>query len=241
LNMTINGQTGSSFSYSIPPFGSARLITAGNSSSVQIGSVRIGSAQGAAVPRALAIFSYKVLGTTVSEASVPLSESGVAFQTYVENSATDQIHAGLAISNPLPSPVTVNLEVVTLDGASTGLFGSVQIPANGQMSRFLNELFPSLPSGFQGVLRLSAPSPVAVVGLRGRSNERGDFLITTIPVSNDAAAVATPFETIFPHIVIGGGYTTQFVLFGSGPDGSSSGNLVFVGTNGSPWVPNLSP
>jgi len=235
LNLMVNGKTGSSFDYSIPPFGSTRLITAGNSSSVQIGSVRIGSAtQGAAVPRALAIFSYKVAGTTVSEASVPLSESGLAFQTYVENTVAEQIQSGLAISNPSPSLVTVNLEIATLDGVSTGLFGSVQIPANGQMSRFLNEIFPSLPSGFQGVLRLTAPSPVAVIGLRGRSNERGDFLITTIPVSNDAVAVATPFETIFPHIVSGGGYTTQFVLFGSGPDGSASGTMLLLERDGSP-------
>ena len=108
------------------------------------------------------------------------------------------------------------------------------------MSRFLNEIFPSLTTGFQGVLRLTSPSLVTVIGLRGRLNERGDFLITTIPVSNDEVAVAPPFETIFPHVVNGAGYTSQFVLFGSGPDGSASGNLLFIGKDGSPWNPNLS-
>jgi hypothetical protein len=238
--MMVNGEIGSTFGYSIPPFGSTRLVTANTASSVRIGSVRISTATQGAVPRGLAIFSYNVLGTTVSEASVPLAEAGHAFETYVENSVTEQIQTGLAMSNPSPSPVTVNLELATLEGEPAGLFGSVQLPANGQMSTFLNELFPSIPAAFQGVLRVSAPSPVAVIGLRGRYNERGDFLITTIPVSNDGTLFATPYETIFPHIVSGAGYTTQFVLFGSGPDGSASGTMLFLGKDGSPWIPILS-
>jgi hypothetical protein len=233
-NMKVNGDFGSSFNYSIPPFGSLRLITGNASSSVSVGSVRISATAQAAVPRALAIFSYKALGTTLSEASVPLSEPGLAFQTYVESSAIEHIESGVAISNLSLNPVTVNLELFTLAGDSTGLFGSVQIPGSGQLSKFLDEIFPSLPAGFLGVLRLTAPSQVTVIGLRGRYNERNDFLVTTIPVSNDAAALATPFETIFPHIVNGGGYNTQFVLLGSGPDGSASGTLQLVGKDGAP-------
>jgi hypothetical protein len=239
LNMTVNGAFGSTFNYYIPPFSSMRLVTAGTPASVQIGSVRISPAGIVPTPQGLAIFSFRTLGTTVSEASVPLSPSGTGFQTFVENSVSDQIRTGLAISNLSAFPTAANLELTTLDGEATGLFGSVQIPGNGQISQFLDEIFPSLPVGFQGVLRVTSTSAISVIGLRGRVNTRGDFLVTTIPVSNDALVVSTPFETVFPHIVTGGGYTTQFVLFSSGPEGSASGTLQLLNKDGTPLTPLL--
>src|SRR5262249_49920123 len=153
------------FSYSIPPFSSTRLPTAGDASSVQIGSIRIRPAAGVTAPQGLAIFSYRALGTTVSEASVPLSAPGVRFQTFAEYSVPEGIRTGLAVSNPSSSPTAVDLELTTLDGAPTGLYGAVLVPGNGQISKFLDEIFPSLPTGFQGVVRITAASPVSVIGL----------------------------------------------------------------------------
>src|SRR5262249_43042129 len=98
LNITVNGETATNFSYTIPPFGTTRLVTANTSSSVQVGSVHLTSGPQNPVPRGLAIFSHKVLDRIVSEAGVPFSASGLAFQTYVEYSETDQIHSGLAIA-----------------------------------------------------------------------------------------------------------------------------------------------
>jgi hypothetical protein len=180
----------------------------------------------------LAIFSFKQDGVTVSAAGIPLVASSLAFQTYMESSIAEQIRTGFAVGNPSSSPVTANLELTTLEGAPTGLFKSVQIPANGQMAIFLDEIMPSVPDEFKGVLRLTAESPIATVGLRGRVNERGNFIFTTVPVADDAGSVVPPVETIFPHIVNGGGYTTQLVLLGSGADGSASGSVLFFGKDG---------
>lgn|GEM_PF-1081190 len=239
LEMTVNGQTASSFSYAIPPFGATRLRTSGAPATVQVGSVRIAPGQGG-VPLGSVIFSYKEQGVTVSEAGIPLAPAGTAFQSYVRNSLSERIRTGLAISNPSTSPVTVNLDVTSMDGASAGLSGSVQIPGMGHVAKFLDELFPSLPAGFEGVLRLASPSPVAAIGLRGRYNERGEFLITTIPFADDAARFLAPAGIIFPHIVSGGGYSTELLLINSGADGSASGNMLFVGPNGSPLTAELS-
>jgi hypothetical protein len=58
-----------------------------------------------------------------------------------------------------------------------------------------------------------------------------DFLITTTPPSNEAST-ASSVEFVFPHLVNGGGYTTQFILFSGVAGQSSSGNLHFLKQDG---------
>jgi len=70
-----------------------------------------------------------------------------------------------------------------------------------------------------------------VVGLRGRYNERNEFLITTTIPTNEASP-ATTAELFFPHLADGGGYRTQFVLFNGAIDQVSSGSLRFFGQAG---------
>ena len=85
------------------------------------------------------------------------------------------------------------------------------------------------------MLRLStaAPAVMAVMGLRGRYNERGDFLITATPPAEEINAAANVFP-VFPHIVDGGGYSTQFVLFRAMPAQAPSGSLQFYTQSGQP-------
>ena len=107
----------------------------------------------------------------------------------------------------------MNVELTSLSGATvmTYFVSGSRFWAGRQ---FLNEAFPSL-STFQGIVRISTNSPagISVIGLRGRYNERNDFLITTSPPVNENAPGID--ELLFPHIVDGGGYSTQFVLFGA--------------------------
>ena len=123
----------------------------------------------------------------------------------------------------------MTFELTDLNGTPTGLTGSTSVPGNGQIALFLNQIegFESLMLPFRGVLRIStgSSSGVSVVGLRGRYNERTDFLITTTPPSNEADTASTS-EFLFPHLVDSGGYTTQFVLFsGTGSHLGGNGEL----------------
>ena len=68
-------------------------------------------------------------------------------------------------------------------------------------------------------------------GLRRRVNESGSFLITTTPPSNEATLPSSS-ELVFPHVVNGGGYTTQFVLLSGTAGQSSNGSLRFFKKNG---------
>jgi len=111
---------------------------------------------------------------------------------------------------------------------------SIAIPANGQIAVFLNQIpgVSRLPPSFQGVLRISSASMVAVNALRAHYNERGDFLISpTLPISE--AELPNSPELLFPHFAIGGGCEMQFVLF-SGRATASSGTINFFDQNGAP-------
>ena len=84
---------------------------------------------------------------------------------------------------------------------------------------------------FQGVLRVSSASSIALVGLRGRYNERGDFLITTTAPVNESTP-ATSAELIFPHFAEAGGYTTRFILFSGSAGQLTSGALRLISQSG---------
>jgi hypothetical protein len=160
-----------------------------------------------------------------------------AFRIYVEawgdfdNGAIGAIQTGVAISNLSNGTANVTLDLYRLDGMSTGLTASVLIPPDGQVVKFLSQI--SGLTGLQGpgVLRISSASPISVIGLRGRYNERADFLITTLPPINEAAAPSTA-QLVFPHFADAGGYTTQFILFGGSAGQQSSGVLRLFSRSG---------
>jgi hypothetical protein len=221
------GQTVSVSPYSIPPRGATRIPTAGTAATIQAGSVRVSTTT--TTPSAVAIFTYKPGDATVTEAGVPALSNGSAFQVYVEKSGS--VETGIAIANPSGSAITVSLNLTRADGTSTGLAGQLNIPANGQSALFLSEIpgLASLTAPFQGVLRITSATPVAVTSLRGRTNQRREFLVTTTtPVDESAAIPGT--ELLFPHFAEGSGYNMQFVLFGR----VSSGTMYLFGRSGQP-------
>jgi hypothetical protein len=197
-------------------------------------------ASGTKSPAGVAVFSFKSGGVTVSTAGVPVSGTSNAFRLYAELSGTPgqigSIQTGVAIANPGTSTASVVFELNTLSGASTGLTGSLSIPAGGQTGVFLNQIpgFDTLTTPFRGVLRVSTTSSagISVIGIRGRYNERADFLITTTQPTDETRPSTGP--QFFPHFADGGGYTTQFILFNGGADQASSGSLQFFSQLGQP-------
>jgi hypothetical protein len=229
VTLTVDGQTGTTFNYAIPPRGSQKLRTSGSAGSTAIGSVRVAPVANTSSPTGLVLFSFRANGVTVTEAGVPAPSTGNVFRVYAEASGDfgrgliGSIQTGVAISNPSNVSTTVFLELKRLDGSATGLTASIVVPANGQVAKFLYQI-PGLTGvqlPFQGVLRISSPTPVSVIALRHRINERQNSLITTIPAVNESSAGANG-ELVFPHLADGGGYITQFVLF-SGTAGTTLG------------------
>jgi len=147
-------------------------------------------------------------------------------------SVAGSIAPAIAIANTTSSAAAVTLALFAPDGTPTGLSGSVSVPPNGQRAAFLSQFagFSSLPSSFQGVLRVASSSAIAVSPFRMRYNETGDFLMTSIAAVPEDAATATS-EVLFPHFVTGGDWEMEFVLF-SGRVGSAPGTIYFFGQNG---------
>jgi hypothetical protein len=226
--------------YTLPPRSSFQFQTTNAANTVSAGSIRVTPASGSKAPTGLAVFSLKTGGVTVSTAGVPGSGTSNAFRMYAELSGTagqiGSLQTGIAIANPGTGTASVVFELNTLSGASTGLTGSLSLPAGGQTALFLNQIpgFETLTTPFRGVLRISTSSSggISVIGLRGRYNERGDFLITTTPPTDESRAPVGP--QFFPHFADGGGFTTQFILFNGGADQSSSGSLRFFDQSGQP-------
>ena len=233
-----SGQVTNSFNnnltYSIPPRSSFEMDASLASLPVLTGSVRIIPTGGTSTPDGLVVFSFQNGGVTVSEAGVPATSPGSAFRVYAESSgdfdhsATGSVRTGLAIANTSAQATSVIVEVKNLDG-STGLIGTISIPANGQTSLFLNQIpgIQGLLTPFAGMLELTSFAPVTIVGLRARYNERNDLLITTTrPADEDVQPPASGLY--FPQFADAGGYSTQFVLFSAQPGETPSGTLQLV-------------
>lgn len=204
--------------YSIAPRSSGGIAPATRPGSIlQTGSVKL-STNVAAV----AIFSYNVGGvTTVSQAAVAAIGEATNFLSYVENGGA--IRSGIAVANPSATPVDVTLEI-------NGVDATINLPPSGQRALFVDELpeFAALGS-FQSVLRVMSSAPIAMVGLRGHINERGEFLITTTNPLNQTS-LANAAELFFPQFAEGAGYGMQFIFFGP----NTSGTLYLFDQAGNP-------
>jgi mono/diheme cytochrome c family protein len=232
-SLTLNGETvAGSFPYSLPARAAKSFLTSGASNTARVGAIWVLPSQNNPAPGGSLVFSYRASNIRVTEAGVPASIPGSAFRLYAEASVS--VQSGLAITNASSSPATVRLELINLNGSSVA-GTTLTIGANGQTGAFLDQIpgleMVSLP--FQGLLRITSASPIAVVGLRGRYNERGDFLITTTPPVSEQTS-ASSGDAYFPHFADAGGYTTQFILFSSGPGASASGSVRFMKQDGQP-------
>jgi hypothetical protein len=228
-----DGSVYTTTSYSIAPRSAFDVRMAEAGASIRTGQVRVNPKAGHAVPDGVLVFSYQSDGITVTETSIPAVESGSQFSTYAE--ATSSVQTGLALANSGASDAIVALSLMSVTGEDLGIGTTLRLAPNGHTALFLREIsgFASLRPDFRGVLRITTDrsTPVSVVTLRSRYNERGDFLVSTIQAADEQRGGASS-ELIFPHIADGGGYTTDFVLFSA--SGPATGMLQFNSQSGEP-------
>jgi hypothetical protein len=180
---------------------------------------------------------YAVGGT--SEATALSTQFDIYSQAAGPLGSAGSIQTGVAIANPSNDPVDVGFHLSQLDGSPSGIEGTIHIPARGQSVSFLRELpgADALATPFRGLLQLSSPAPVAVLAIRGRYNERGEFLLSTTPPAD--VATLTGYETFIPQVVHGAGYRTEIVIYDLDHDSPLSGNLYFFDQGGKPITVQL--
>jgi hypothetical protein len=219
------------YNYSIAPRSAVKIVSSGSSSQIRAGSVRISPAVLMRSPVASTVFSFVSGGITVTESGVATTGTAQSFRIFAEFDSARSMQTGVAIANTSSTAAAVQFELLDLKGQLPGYSGSSTIAANGHVSLFLNELpgFQNLPATFRGVLRVSSNALISAIGLRGRYNERGEFLIATTPALADNSPANTA-ELVFPHIVSGGGYKTEFLLMSGGS--TSAGTLLLRSQSG---------
>jgi glucuronoarabinoxylan endo-1,4-beta-xylanase len=224
----VGGMTGSSFRYSIDSGGAWQFQTDGFPTNTQSGWVILTPDAGNPAPIGSGVFRFNPGNILISESGIPSSVSVTHARAYVDLSGNHNM--GLAIANISNTTATITIKAFQADG--TALVGANQgfldLAAGGHDARFADQFISNLPAGFTGVLDIFSTVPISALTLHSLVNERYDFLMTTFPVADMNQAAPSPI--VFPQIVDGGGYATQFVLLGA--DVPSTCTLSFYGEDG---------
>jgi hypothetical protein len=225
------GEGGSSFRYSIQPNGILRFQTSGSSADIRAGWVKLTPDPSTLTPIGTGVFSYNPGDRLISESGIESAIATTHARIFVDLSGNHNV--GLAIANVGTYSSTITFHAYDMNGSteSGNSQGPLQLNANGYEALFVDGFVGELPSGFTGVLDISSSIPFAALTLRSLNNERNDFLLTTFPVAD--ATRSAPSSIVFPHIVRGGGYSSQFILIS--PTQAADTDLSFFKENGTPW------
>ena len=210
--------------FSIAASGADYRATGSFAAQIGLGYGSIQSAAGNTTPTGLAVFTLRSNGVLVSETAVPASSSRRSGRIYTENSGA--IRTGIAMVNPNNENALITFYFTDKDGVNFPA-GTTVLPAHEQYAAFLDEA-PYYGSNAARSFTFSSSVSVGAIALRGHLNERGDFLMTTLPVGAASPdSVDSPQSTgdiVLPHFATGGGWTTQ-VLLVNPTDGPISGSV----------------
>ncbi len=201
-------------SYSVPDRGAATYSSLGTGS-LTAGYGRVQPNTGSTTPAGYLTFSYRTNGVLVSEASVPISSPITSGRIY--SLVTGSTTTGVAIVNPNSTAATISFYFTDSSGQNFHN-SSFVLPPNQQIAKFVYEA-PFMCCGFggamTGTMTFSSDAPVGVIALLGFTNQRGEFLMTTLPVTDPTVAPSSDV-LFFPHYASGfssgGLWNTEIIL-----------------------------
>ena len=257
VNVTIDGETGSTFSYSIPPRSSRQFATAGNNA-FQQGSIQIQPTVPVQAPFVFAIVTFRadtivirqpfplgcMAGCTdvrelvplvpVSQTTIPGQASGTAFRVLVRGFTSGGPFAlccststTVAIANPAETAAAVSLDLPSMNASAT-----MTVPPHGQVLATPQDNM-GLRNGYSGTLRISSSTPISVVGLQSFAGD--NFGMLALEMFDESVPVIG--EPIFPHLAEGGGYNVSLFLIKTSDSQASTGLIRFYTQSGAPLDP----
>ncbi|MGB7622647.1 MAG: IPT/TIG domain-containing protein, partial [Terriglobia bacterium] len=180
-------------------------------------------------PYGTAVFSLKQNGVVVSEAGVPPSPPITSARFFVDyrptvSTKSDQADASVIVVNTGFAAVNQGMGSAHLTlrlrdaGGNQLVQGAIALAPHAHLAKFIDQLAPEfvLPSTFSsgtgfGTMEIASDLPVSILALRLTTNQRGETLITSTPISSQAQA-GTKGSLSFPQFVEGGGYQTTLIL-----------------------------
>jgi len=211
--------------------GSLSTSTNGANSAFANGFGRVQSS--GAAGSGLEFIAYRQANTLITEPAFPGSAPIRSGRIYAEMSAP--VNTGIALANPNTQAASVSVVFSDANGADFSS-ASFTIPANSQIAGFLHEAPFSTSSvttqrSFTEVrtFTFSSNVPLAAMAVRTRINERGEFMMVTLPVADLSAT--TPAVMSIPHIADGGGWSSEILLVNNS-DAVKAGTMRFMSPAG---------
>jgi hypothetical protein len=161
-------------------------------------------------------------GSATTQAGVLPANMTTDALIFVRSNGRLSRNLGVAITNPGSTTANITLTLRQADG-TTVTTKTLTVAAKAQVSQFVTELFSSMSQvqiDFNGTLRITSDTPVAVIGLRFRGNNFSTLPVTTLSPPTDVPTISPgvggPGSLILPQFATGGGWATEIVLVNSG-------------------------
>ena len=214
--------------YSIVDRGGLSFTSSGTAETLRVGYGRIRAAAGSTTPSGIAIFQFRDKGVLISEAGVPAAEPVREGRIFAE--VNGPVNTGLAIANPNDVPAIIRFYYTDTSGTRFG-DGTAELEAHEHIAKFLDQSPFNSGSAVRGTFTFESSVPIAVIALRGFTNEAGEFLMTTLPVA--PLSSTSPDMVYIPHFAAGGGWVTQVILVNP-TDRTITGTVGFLGPGSGP-------
>ena len=227
-------------SFDIPDRGAATSSTGGEADSQRTGYGRIRPAEGMATPSGIALFQFRnPEGVLITETTVPAAAPIRQGRFFAEVGGA--IGTAVAFANPNDRASEISFYVTDTAGVRVKE-GRFSLEARRHLAGLLNAA-PFEVDSVVGTFTFTASAPVAVIALRGVTNEAGEWVATTLPVG-PVLPPPSPFSAtstdpvLFPHFAAGGGWSTEVILLN--PTGHRiEGMLEFRGPDATPLAVTL--
>ena len=226
-------------SFDIPDRGAQSFSTTGEAETLRAGYGQIRAQGGSPTPSGIALFRFRDRqGALISEASVPAAEPVPWGRIFAE--VGGPVSTAVAFANPNSRPADIDY-YVTDTGGDRVAEGRFTLEAYRHMTGFLSAE-PFNVESVVGTFTFRASPRVGVIALRGLTNEAGEWLATTLPVSPlsfpSAFSGTSTASVVFPHFADGDGWSTDVILVNP-MGGPIEGRLEFLGPDASPVAVRL--
>ncbi len=207
--------------------GEFRRITLPHSQITFYGYARITLVSGSSLPAMTAVVTRWENGAPASEAGIPATPA-VTDELIVLAERPHQ-NTGIALLNPMSLPVTIDLQALEAGRAN------ITLAPGEKKAFFLFEVLEDLPTYVTSTLHIQASSAIAVLALAGITNERGDFLMSSLIREPDVQPLGAGGSAICPRYATGDGYRTLiFIGLESGTPIEIPGRIRFLDSGGVP-------
>ncbi len=234
LELQLDGIAGSDFPYDLAPDGVFQATLTSDSGGFA-GYATVTVEEGSGSPAGTAIFQFREPGgNLVSEAGVGAGLTTTLARIFVDNVDTQ---TGVAVASPGNPSAEVTFRLLDLTGRQLGVVRRI-LPEAGHLAVFADELFPDLTDRLTGVLEIASEVPFMPITLKLTVNERGDLILTTLPVAD----LTRPRPTgllVFPQVGFGLGFTPRFILINADLENGAVGDLRLTQSSGIPLTTDL--